>query len=171
MSPAITSRYWGVPPVSDGRYTIGHQRIAEITNEIRPLHASHFAETETEYLDAEFDADYVRYTASEEAGQFVLFTVREGSTLVGYLQYYVFRDMHAQGMYTAREDAFFLLPEHRGKKLAPRVLDYAEDFLQKLGCKYVGMSDKSPVGGAVLSPFLKSRGYREVAIYLVKELT
>jgi GNAT superfamily N-acetyltransferase len=78
--------------------------------------------------------------------------------------------MHAQGALTAREDAFYLAPELRGGGLAAHILEYAEHFLQKLGCTYVGMTDKSPVGGAPIGGFLERKDYRKVAIYYVKEL-
>ena len=166
----MEAKYIGFPPAVHGDYYIGVQRIENITEEMREIHALHFQETETLYLDEPFNPDYGRYIDAERRNGFVLFTVRHNSTLVGYLQYYVYRDMHASGMFTAKEDAFFLLPEHRGQGLAPKVLDFAEDFLQKLGCRYVGMSDKSPIGGVALGGFLKHRGYRDVAVYYVKEL-
>ena len=81
---------------------IGLERIADMAEEIRPLHAAHYGETEVLYLDAPFNPDYDRYKQSEAAGQFVVFTVRHDGQMVGYLQYYVFRDMHAQDMYVAR---------------------------------------------------------------------
>jgi GNAT superfamily N-acetyltransferase len=70
----------------------------------------------------------------------------------------------------AREDAFYLHPDCRGKGYAPKILGYAEHFLRKLGCVYAGMTDKSPVGGAPIGEFLKKQGYGLVAHYYVKEL-
>lgn len=163
-------KYFGLPPSSDGRYTIGHQRLADIEEEVRKLHGQHFGETEEGYLRSAFAPDYDRYKASEARGDFVLFTLRESSTLVGYLQYYVFRSMHSAQLMHAKEDAFYIAPEHRGRKLAPAVLRYAEHFLQKLGCRFVGMTSKHPVGGADIRSFLEHEGYREVATYHVKEL-
>jgi GNAT superfamily N-acetyltransferase len=162
--------YIGCPPVFHNEYAVGCQRLEDVVEEIRPVHETHYREIETNYLDQPFEPGYDRYVHLEQNGQFVLFTVRQNSTIVGYLQYYISRDMHAEGMYTAREDAFYLLPEVRGQGLAPVVLDFAEHFLQKLGCKYVGMTDKSPVGGAAIGSFLEKRDYREIAIYYMKEL-
>ena len=171
MKNANTNRYYGLPPATHGKYTIGHERMHEIVSEIDPVYRKHYQETEEVYLpNAKYDPNYDGYQALEERGSFVLFTAREYSTVVGYVQYHVYGDMHAQGALTAREDAFFLLPEHRGSGLAPKVLQYAEDFLQKLGCTYVGMTDKSPVGGAPIGGFLEKQGYGLVAHYYVKEL-
>lgn len=154
----------------DGELVIGHEKIKDMESELRVLHEEHYNETETLYLDVPFDPDYRRYVASESAGQFVVFTARKAGRMVGYLQYYVYRDMHSQGMYTAREDAFFITKSERGRSLAPAILDYAEHCLKQLGCRYIGMSSKAPVGGPDLGPFLKRKNYREVAIYYVKDM-
>lgn len=149
---------------------IGCERIADMEDELRALHEQHYNETETLYLSVPFDPDYERYKEVEERGQFVVFTVRILGVMVGYLQYYVFRDMHSQHTYQAREDALFLTKEHRGRNLAPMLLDFAEHCLGQLGCKYVGMSSKAPAGGPDIGRFLERKGYAPVATYYVKQL-
>ena len=167
----MTAKYYGHLPQVLAGYVVGCEKQHEIIPDIDPLYTAHYAETEQGYLPStQYKPNYAEYKRAEVEGKFVLFTVRKGSTLVGYLQYYVFRDMHAAGALAAREDAFYLAPEHRGAGLSKHILDYAEHFLQKLGCTFVGMTDKSPVGGAPIGSFLKRRDYREVAIYYVKEL-
>ena len=98
-----TNKYYAFQPATSGDAIFGIERLADIEDELRVLHEAHYNETETLYLDTPFSPSYDRYRASEEAGQFILFTVRLGSTLVGYLQYYMFNDMHTQ-MKQARED-------------------------------------------------------------------
>lgn len=169
MSEPAVKKYYGFQPARAGQATFGIERVADIEDEVRVLHEEHYNETETLYLDTEFSPSYDRYKASEEAGQFVLFTVRLGSTLAGYLQYYVFNDMHTE-MKVAREDAFFVSKPFRGKKLGPSMLSYAEDALRQLGCKKVGMSSKAPVGGPDIGPFLESVDYKPVATFFMKDL-
>lgn len=171
MSPTETHKYYGVTPVTDGNYTIGHEKQHEILADIDPCYRRHYEETEAVYLpNAEYNPNFSHYEQLEKAGSFILFTVREGSTLVGYLQYHVYSDLHAQGAMTAREDAFYLLPEHRGSGISPKLLAFAEHFLKKLGCIYVGMTDKSPIGGTPIGYFLQKKGYGLIAHYYVKEL-
>lgn len=153
-----------------GQLTIGIERFADMVEDIAPLHHMHFEETEKTYLDAEFEPQYDQYKALEKDGRFVCFTARIGLQLVGYLQYYVFRDMHSQRVYQAREDALFVHPLVRGKKLAPQLVAYAEDALRALGCRYVGMTSKAPVGAPDIGPALEQNGYRPVAVYYVKDL-
>ncbi len=169
VSPALP-KYYGFDIAFSGDVVIGHERIEDMCDELRVLHEQHYRETETLYLDVPFDPDYTRYVASEKAGQFVVFTARMHGELVGYLQYYVFRDMHSSGMRQAREDAFFFVPAVRGKGHAPKLLKFAEDALKKLGCRYVGMSSKAPTGGPDIGSFLERKGYRPVALYYVKQL-
>lgn len=164
-----TKKYYGFQPAQQGEVTYGIERVADIEDELRVLHEEHYNETETLYLDKAFSPSYDRYKASEEAGQFVLFTVRLGSTLAGNLQYYVFNDMHTE-MKVAREDAFFVSAAFRGQKLGPSMLAYAEDALRQLGCEKVGMSSKAPVGGPDIGPFLESVDYKPVATFFMKDL-
>jgi GNAT superfamily N-acetyltransferase len=165
----LNKSYYGFTPHQSGEITLGLERLADIEAEIRPLHEAHYNETETTYLDTPFSPSYDRYKASEEAGQFILFTTRLGVELVGYLQYYVFNDMHTQ-MKQAREDALFISPIYRGMRLAPKMLAYAENALYQLGCTMIGMTSKAPVGAPDLGPFLEAHGYRPVAVFFVKKL-
>lgn len=165
-----TPKYYGFDISFSGDVVLGHERLAEMHGELRVLHEQHYKETETLYLDVPFNPDYARYIESEQRGQFVVFTARMHGELVGYLQYYVFRDMHSANMRQAREDAFFFTEKVRGKGHAPKLLKYAEDVLKQLGCRYVGMSSKAPAGGPDIGAFLERKGYRPVATYYVKQL-
>lgn len=169
MQQTKLKKYYGFVPAKEGQVTFGLERIAEIEDEIRVLHEEHYLETEVLYKPTEFAPSYDRYVASEEVGQYVQFTARVGDVLAGYLQYYVFDDMHSH-IKQAREDALFVSKRFRGNKLAPGMLAYAEDALRQLGCRMIGMTSKHPVGGPNLESFLESKGYRKVAVYYTKEL-
>jgi GNAT superfamily N-acetyltransferase len=153
-------------------YALGHEKIADMEQQIRKLHREHYTETETLYKTTPFQPDYTRYKQSEASGQFVVFTVRDVKThqMVGYLQYYVFRDMHSSGAMIGREDAFFLTKAVRGGMLASKLLSYAEHCLKQLGCQMVGMSSKAPAGGPDIGKFLERKGYEPVALYYSKTL-
>lgn len=163
-------QYFGLPPMVAGQVTIGIERFSNMLDEIAPLHEAHYQETEAEYLDTPYEPNYRSYINMEQDSRFVCFTVRIGVQMVGYLQYYVFRDQHSQRMLQAREDAFYLHPLVRGKRIAPQVLTFAEDALRALGCRYIGMTSKAPVGAPDIGPFLQSRSYRPIAVYYVKDL-
>lgn len=163
-------RYFGHPPHFAGDMAFGIEKFSDMVDEIRPLHEIHYNETETSYLDEAFNPNYEQYIALERDGRFICFTCRTGLKMVGYLQYYVYRSSHTQRACQAREDAFFLHPLIRGKKIAPIMLAYAEDALRVLGCHYIGMTSKAPVGAPDIGPFLQKRGYKPVAVYYAKKL-
>lgn len=163
-------KYYGFTPKQVGTAVFGLEKIADMKDELEVLHREHWQETETNYLDVDCDPDYDRWVESEANTQFVVFTARIAGKMIGYVQYYVFRDMHSQGMYTAREDAFFLTKSQRGRGYAPEMLKFAEHCLKQLGCRYVGMSSKGPSGGPEIGPFLERQGYKPVATYYVKNL-
>lgn len=163
-------KYYAIPPRVFDNVVFGIEKFSDMLDEIRPLHEAHYAETETAYLDEPIEPNYQSYMELEKDGRYVCLTCRIGLKLVGYLQYYVFRDMHSRHVLQAREDAFFLHALVRGRKIAPQMLDYAEDALRALGCRYAGMTNKSPIGAPNIGPFLEERGYRPVAVYHVKKL-
>lgn len=163
-------KYYAAPPVIEGNVAIGLEKFSDMLPEIKLLHEAHFNETETEYLDEQFNPNYPSYVELEKEGRFVCFTVRLDGQMVAYLQYYVFRFQYAQHVLSAREDALFVHPLCRGRKIARHLIAYAEDVLKQLGCKYVGMTSKGPVGAPDVGPFLVADGYKPVAMYFVKNL-
>lgn len=168
--PHQMPQYYRVPPVIQGNFAMGLEKITDMEAEIRLLHEAHYNETETEYLDHPFNPNYGSYKQMEVDGRFVCFTVRIGWQMVAYLQYYIFKDLHTRDTLQAREDAFFIHPLVRGQKIAPQLLDYAEKSLIELGCNYAGMTSKAPIGAPDIGPFLEKRGYRPVAMYYAKNL-
>lgn len=162
--------YYYHQPVITGALAIGVEHITDMEDEIRPLHEAHYNETETEYLDDPFDPDYTQYKELEKDGRFICFTVRIGGQMVAYLQYYIFRDLHTKQVDNAREDAFFVHALARSKHVGGELLAYAEEALTRLGCRYIGMTSKAPIGAPDIGPFLEKRNYRPVAIYYTKKL-
>jgi len=164
-------KYYAFPTTTvGGDLVIGHEKVKDIVEEVRPLLMDHYEETETAYLDVPCDPDFDRFIASEEQGQFVVFTARKAGVLIGHISFYVYRDMHSQEMYQAREDAMFIDKEHRGGATASRLVNYAEHCLAQLGCKYIGMSSKAPCGGPDIGRFLERKGYQPVALFYSKQL-
>ena len=136
------------------------------------LHQEHWNDTEVRYRGDGMNPDYERFARDQRNGHFTVFTARHIDTaeLVANLMYFLSHDYHNKDNLVGVEDAFFVTPEHRRGRLAIRLLDYAEEVLKGLGVNFVGMSDKSPCGGADLSRLLKRRGYNPVAVYYLKEL-
>ena len=164
--------YFGFTPVEYKNYFIGMERLENIVTELKVLHANHYDETEVLYKERKLDPDYEGYTQLEHAGKFVLFTVRDTVTgrLVGDLMYYLGQSVHNKTVLLAREDAFYIVKDHRGGQLAKLFLKFAEDCLLDLGVGQIGMTDKSPCGGKSLGRLLEPLGYKPVALQYVKEI-
>lgn len=163
--------YYFQQPLINGSVAIGLEHFTDMLGEIEPLHREHYHETEVLYMDEPFEPDYERYMGLEKSGDFVCFTVRIGWQMVAYIQYYLYDDLHARQAKNAREDAFYVHPSARGHGIGAQLLAYAENSLRELGCTYVGMTTKAPLGGVDIGPFLERRNYRPCAVYYQKNLS
>ena len=157
-------------PLTIGEYTFAVERVAEHEAEVEALWKSHWAETESKYLPPTFDPDTAGIIHYEAVGALVEFTVRHGEEMVGHLGYYIGPNVHVRGTRIAKEDWFYITAEHRGGGLAKNLLEYAESVLDKLGVTYIGMSDKSPIGGKSLKKLMTAQGYAPIAIHYFKEV-
>lgn len=163
-------KYYAFEPYIDGPVIIGHEKIAEIHRELRPLHEMHFNEVEAHLLDAPFDPDYSSHCMQEKLSRFVLFTLRVDGALVGYLQYYVFRNPYSQHVRMAKEDALFIKEEARGRGYAKPLIDFAENALRQLGCSVLGISSRGPSGSTDVGQYFERLGYFPVAMYYAKRM-
>src|SRR5271166_4376040 len=105
--------------------------IADSVEDIRPLHDAHYMETETKYKHHQVKVNYPHMIACEAAGTMVCFGARLADTqrLVAYLFVYVSPSAHDSSV-NAVEDAYFIVPEHRGSGLARRLLQYTQQRLK-----------------------------------------
>jgi len=111
----------------------GVERIADIEDEIHPLHQAHWLETEKHRNGSAMLPDYEAFKADELAGRLVQFTARTAAgALVGNIRMYLYRSRHDQQL-ECKEDTFFLLPEHRQGFTAIRFWQYMETCMQALG--------------------------------------
>jgi GNAT superfamily N-acetyltransferase len=153
-------------------YTLQQERIELMHAEIRVLHDRHYRETEVKYLDRPMDPDYAGFAELERQGAFACYTVRERATgqMVGYLMFFVNRSLHMDAK-VAQEDAYYVVPEHRGTGIARQLLRNAEaDLKATHGVHYTFMSSKKPVGGPNIGPLLEIEGYSEIAHVYSKKL-
>lgn len=170
-------RYYAVPTqtaliAGRGLYVFGIEKMPDVKDEIAPLHRLHWDEVERGHTPLEMDVAYDKYAAFEDRGQFILFTVRAEPKLdlVGYFMCYMHRANHAQQELVAREDALFIVKEHRGGGLANHLLTYVEQTLKGFNCKTLSTSSRHYAGGTNLTNWLVGRGYKPSAVVFVKEL-
>lgn len=145
--------------------------IRESIEDIRPLHAAHYAETEVKYKHHTVGVNYAHMAACDEAGTMRCFGARlvDTNQLVAYLFVYISPSAHDSSL-SAVEDAYFIMPEYRGSGLARRLLQYSEKRLKELGVDYFFMSSKAPVGGPNIGMFLETEGFKATAVMYTKVL-
>jgi GNAT superfamily N-acetyltransferase len=162
--------YHGFPPVYHGGYAYGIERIENTIDELLPLHAKHWEETERAYFDEDLNVDYARYVMMEQESKLVMFTCRATDcSMAGNIIFSLGPHANSKHNLLASEVALFVHPDHRGRAVL-RLLDYAEDCLLALGVHYITIGDKSPCGGASLDKLLGRRGFKPFAITHIKKL-
>lgn len=151
------------PLVRDG-YTIAVERFEAITDELDPLHAAHWLETEGHRHGLALKPDYDAMAYDEACGNMLQFTVRHAGVLVGQLRMYLCHSRHTSTT-VAQEDALFVVPAHRGGLIGLRLLRYAESCLRELGVTSIEANSKLVNNADVL---MRRMGFKAVATQFVK---
>lgn len=172
IEPLHRPAYYGFDRVQHRNFFIGLERIRHIRPELEEMFAAHWAETETLYLDRAMKPDWEMFYWMETNRRLLLFTVRDHEDkLVGNAMFMLGHSTHIAGTLQAREDTFYLAKDCRGMGIAPKFIRYIEKCLKQLKVVYMGMSDKSPVGGKSLKPMMEGLGFEQIAVHYQKDLT
>ena len=155
-----------IQPYGSDECTFAVERIENIIEEIKPLHLAHWQETEEHRHGLPFNPDYATFIRYEQAGRYVLFTLRSHGRLLGNCAMYLDMSAHTQTL-IATEDTLYLLPEARKGRRAMWFIKYIEDALRELGAKEINITVKT-VNKA--GRFFLMNGYRHVENGLTKIL-
>ena len=152
-------------------FLLGKIAIWPSVEDIKPLHAAHYAETEKYKLRHSAGFNYAHMAKCQETGIMHAFGARLVDTgqLVAYLFVYVTHSTHDSSL-VASDDGYYVMPEYRGSGLGRRLLQYSEKRLKELGVDYFFMSSKAPAGGANIGLFLETEGFELNALSYVKVL-
>ena len=151
-------------------YEIGEFLIAPAIEDLKVLHAAHYAETEVHYKKHQVNVNYDHFIACQAKGTLYAFGATvDSKQLVAYLFIYLSPSAHDDSM-VATADMFFLQKEHRGSGIARRLLQVAQTRLKELGADYMIVTDKSPLGAPHLKMLFESEGYSQIAIAYSKVL-
>ena len=155
-----------IAPMEHEGFVFAVERMENIQKEMEPLHLAHWNETEEHRHDLPFSPDYAAFIHYEQAGRYILFTIRRHERLVGNCAMYIDRSTHTQTL-IASEDTLYLLPEARRGTVAKQFVAYCEAALKRLKVKEVTVTVKT-VNRAGL--FFQRMGYRHVENGLTKIL-
>lgn len=142
------------------------EKMEDIKDEVKPLHLAHWNETEEHRHNLKFNPDYATFIRYEQAGRFVLFTLRVDGKLMGNCAMYLDMSAHTQTL-IATEDTLYLLPEARKGRRSIHFVRYVEDSLMQLGAKEICITVKT-VNKA--ERFFRLLGYQHVENGLTKIL-
>ena len=113
-----------------------------------------------------FDPDYPAFIRYEQAGRYVLLTLRMGGRLLGNCAMYLDKSTHTQTI-IATEDTLYLLPEARKGRAARQFVAYVERAMRQLGAREIHITVKT-VNKA--GRFFRMLGYRHIENGLMKIL-
>lgn len=125
-----------------GGARIAAERLKDVVEEIKPIHAQHWAETESYRHGLTLNPDYDYMINAENHGRFILFTVRVDGAMVGNCMMYLSRSTHTQ-KWVAEEDTIYILPEYRKGRLGVRLIQYVEDVLSNMGVTEIRVTVKT----------------------------
>lgn len=147
-------------PQQAGDATLQVERFEALLEELEPLHAAHWQETEKHRHGLALRPNYALLLSRERSGGLLQFTARRGGQLVGHVRMYVQRSVHTSTLY-AEEDTLFIRSSDRGGFLAVRLLRYVEQCLKQIGVKEIRADSKLVNKADVL---MRRLGYRPVAL-------
>lgn len=130
-----------IPAEEYGDAVINVEFLKDCLDEIKPVHAQHWAETESYRHGIALNPNYEYMCNAEAQGRFMLFTVRVAGRLVGNCMMYLSKSTHTQ-KWVAEEDTIFILPEYRKGRLGIRLIRYVEDVLLNMGVTEIRVTVK-----------------------------
>lgn len=142
------------------------EHIEDIAGELKPLHRAHWDETEVHRHELPFNPDYETFIRYEQAGRYVLLTLRRDDKLLGNCAMYLDKSTHTQTI-IATEDTLYLSPQARTGRVARCFVAYVENAMRLLGAREINITVKT-VNKA--GRFFRLLGYRHVENGLTKIL-
>lgn len=147
-------------------YTIQHEFLENVLDEIKPVHRAHWEETEGYRHGIALDPDYDYMVNAERTGRFMLFTVRTNKQLVGNCMMYLTQSTHTR-KWVAEEDTIFIDKEHRKGRIGIKLIQYVERVLATLGVTEIRVTVKTVNR---VGDLLQALGYQHTANQLIKVL-
>lgn len=122
--------------------TFQKESLRDCLEEIKPVWASHWAETEGYRDGLGFSPDYTLYLEYERIGYYHLFTARHEGKLVGDCGMYVRKSMHTKTT-DATEDTIYLYPDYRKGGNGAKFMDFVEKWLtENMGVREIKIDIK-----------------------------
>lgn len=117
----------------------------DLIAELMPLLVEHKDEV-CFHKDMVLDPDWETYFKIQANGAFRAYIARVDAVLIGYLAYFLTRDLHYKAQMRASQDVLFVRKEHRGSRIGLDLLRYSHDMLKADGATIVCQHVKTTPG-------------------------
>lgn len=142
------------------------ERIGAVMLEMAPLLPAHRAEVNW-WPEVPQQINWNRYLQATESGHYSLTTCRLSRQLIGWIGYWIAPHTRHQSMLMAREDWYYLIPEHRGQGWGRELFVQAERNLSERGVDRIVISCKVNHDHSRL---FENLGYTEYERHFTKRL-
>lgn len=119
--------------------------IKDVTHIIDQLGLNQYEEVDHRSGHIPFQLDWDAYLKLEEAGICYLVCAFDGEQMVGLLSLFVTPSLHTKGIPQATVDTLYVVPEHRSKDTAQKMLTFAEGICVYRGVKNFSVTLKKDV--------------------------
>jgi GNAT superfamily N-acetyltransferase len=116
------------------------EKLSKVFVDLLPLIEPHWAEVNE--FDTPLDIDWLRYFSAEQANNYHLTTVRLNGELIGWVGFWVNPHVRHKTMLMAREDWYYIVPEHRKQGWGEQMFREAERALTQRGVVRIQLSCK-----------------------------
>lgn len=131
-------------PKTEHKITYQWERLSRILAEpnINDLLQAHWHELGVHKDEMPLDPDFEFMLKANETNFFMVWAVRDGKTLIGYLAWWVKPHMHYKSTLTAVEDLFMLAPAYRKGLVGYKMFTTSLEALKARGVKRVMCNSK-----------------------------
>ena len=144
--------------------TFSRESVGSVINDIAPLIKLHWQEV-AHYKDIPLEPDWTKYKEIEQIGMLRVFTVREGSELIGYCVFFINKNLHYKSTVQALQDVVFIRKEKRG--FGKRFMSWCDEELRSEGVSVIHQHIKKAHN---FGPMLERMGYELVDLIYARRL-
>lgn len=129
--------------MSDASPVFQVESFTACIDELKPIHALHWQETEEDRHAVGFAIDYDYYRQIEAMGLLFMATARDDGRIVGEYLFFIQNGRHSRGAREALLDSMFLLPDYRKGMTAVKMLRFCEAELTRAGVNRITLACKT----------------------------
>lgn len=138
-----------------------------LIDELTPILEAHRQELQS-YPDMILNPAWEIYKLMQDLGKTMFLVARDDGVIVGYCMYIISANMHYRDFVYAIEDVFYVVKDHRGSKIAIKLIRTSEDLLSQRGVDVITHHAKFTNN---FKPFLEKLGYTANETMMMKRLS